>query len=127
VNVRSLARLDALVVLVGSIALALAHLSEIRWGVFILFFAVIDLVGYIPGAIAFRKANRGSISTTYHALYNVTHGLPWNALTAGLWCLLVRPEWALLAIPIHLAGDRCLFGNFFKATNTPFESQGAPA
>jgi hypothetical protein len=37
----------------------------------------------------------------------------------------VRPEWALLAIPLHLGGDRSLFGNFLKPFSVPFEPDQA--
>jgi hypothetical protein len=42
-------------------------------------------------------------------------------LVAGLWAWFVRPEWALLAMPIHLFGDRSLFGNFLKPFGVSFE------
>ena len=30
-------------------------------------------------------------------------------------------EWAMLALPLHLAGDRGIFGNGFKPRALPFE------
>ncbi|MBI3722614.1 hypothetical protein HY251_01465, partial [bacterium] len=122
-----LARAEALLGLGVVAFLALRHLGEIRWGPFILFFASIDLVGYVPGAIAHRKARGKPISRVYHALYNTMHSFLWNAAVAGAWSLAVRPEWALLAIPIHLLGDRALFGNFFKPFAVPFEPEALPA
>jgi hypothetical protein len=57
----------------------------------------------------------------FYVLYNVMH----NWVTAGLviaaWAWLVNPEWALLAVPIHLFGDRGLLGNYFKSFYEPFE------
>ena len=44
-----------------------------------------------------------------------------------MWCLLVRPEWALLALPIHLCGDRAIFGNFLKPFGLSFEPVAHPA
>ena len=122
-----LARLEAFAGLAVAVALALRHVGEIRWAPFVLFFASIDLIGYVPGAIAHRRARGGRISPVYHALYNTTHSFLWNGLVAGLWSLLVGPEWALLAIPIHLLGDRSLFGNFFKPFSVPFEPEALPA
>jgi hypothetical protein len=46
---------------------------------------------------------------------------------AIIWCLTIGPGWALLAIPIHLLGDRALFGNSFKPWGTSFEPQVHPA
>jgi hypothetical protein len=111
---------EALVGLIASSGLAVAHLHEVRWSVFALFFVTIDLVGYLPGALAHRRAGGRRIAPVYPALYNITHGFATNALFALAWSLAVRPEWALVAIPIHLFGDRALFGNFFKPLDAPF-------
>ena len=54
-------------------------------------------------------------------LYNSTHSLLSAGAVAGAWCLLARPEWALLALPIHLCGDRAIFGNFLKPFGLSFE------
>lgn len=59
-------------------------------------------------------------------LYNLMHSMAVQAIAAGLWCVLVTPEWALLAIPIHLCGDRALFGNCVKAFAVPFEPVTIP-
>ena len=122
-----LIRLEYLVALIGSIALAVIHIKSIRWIPFIGLFAYIDLIGYIPGAIAYRKTPGGQISRVYYLLYNTMHSLLFNAAIVGLWVLLVGPEWALLAIPIHLCGDRALFGNFLKPFSVPFEPHVLPA
>ena len=98
------------------VVLAVLHLGEIRWLPFIALFAVIDLVGYIPGAIAFRRSVDGRIPLVYYRLYNVMHSHLTAAAIAGVWWLVAGPEWALLALPIHQLGDRSIFGNF--QTNT---------
>jgi hypothetical protein len=113
--------------LFGSIVLAVYHLGDLRWPVFIAMFAYIDLIGYLPGAVAYRRAHGGALSRSYYVLYNSTHSLLSAAAVAGLWCLLVRPEWALLALPIHLCGDRALFGNFLKPFGVSFEPVTHPA
>src|ERR1700689_1824326 len=84
-----LLRLEALLGLGVASGLAVAHLSEIRWAPFALFFASIDLVGYLPGAIAHRRAKGRPISRAYHALYNTTHSFLWNAVVAAVWSLVV--------------------------------------
>lgn len=120
-------RAEYLVALLLSIAFAIHELGAIRWPVFIAMFAYIDLIGYIPGAIAYRRAHGGPISKTYYVLYNSMHSMLSAAAVAGLWCLFVRPEWALLALPIHLCGDRALFGNFLKPFGLSFEPVVHPA
>ncbi|MDI1461127.1 hypothetical protein QEZ54_09135 [Catellatospora sp. KI3] len=123
----TLARLEWLAALVVSSVLGILHIGEIRWPVFIGFFLIIDLIGYIPGAIAFRRTPGGDIPRGYYLAYNVMHSLVTNAILVGLWCLLVGPEWALLAVPIHLFGDRALFGNTLKPFGVPFEPHPNPA
>ena len=103
-------------------ALVALHAREVAWGRFLGAFVMIDLVGYLPGAIAFRRSGGGRIAPLYHHLYNVTH----SYLTAGaavwLWVLAAGGiEWAMLAIPIHLSGDRGLLGNVYKPVSLPFE------
>ena len=120
-------RAEYAVALVGAIVLALVHLGDIRWPVFIGMFAYIDMIGYLPGAIASRRAPDCSVPRRYYRLYNAMHSLLTAGAVAGVWCLLVRPEWALLALPIHLCGDRGLFGNFLKPFGVTFEPTTHPA
>jgi hypothetical protein len=122
-----LVRAEYAAALVAAIVLALGHLSAVRWPVFIGMFAYIDVIGYLPGALAYRRAPNSSISRAYYALYNLMHSLLTAGAVAGLWCLLVRPEWALLALPIHLCGDRAIFGNFLKPFGLTFEPTTHPA
>ena len=120
-----LLRLEYLLALTGCIALGLLHVGEIRWGPYLLLFAYIDLVGYLPGLLAQRRAPGQPIAPIHYALYNTTHSFLFNAGLAAAWCLTLGPEWALLALPTHLCGDRSLFGNMFKSRQLPFE--GSPA
>jgi hypothetical protein len=113
--------------LVAALALAVFHIGQIRWQVFIPLFAIIDLIGYIPGTIAWHRAPDHRIDRVYYVLYNVAHSGLTGAAIVGLWCLAVRPEWALLAIPIHLCGDRALFGNILKPFGVSFEPATLPA
>ncbi|GAA4815897.1 hypothetical protein [Streptomyces ziwulingensis] len=122
----ALSRLEWLGFLTVSLVLAFQHLSEIRWGVFVLLFVVIDVVGYLPGAIAFRRSPDGRVRRGYYVAYNVMHSLVTAALLAGAWALFVRPEWALLALPVHLMGDRALFGNSLKSFGVAFEPERDP-
>jgi hypothetical protein len=113
--------------LIGAVVVALIHLGHIRWPVFIGMFVYIDLIGYLPGAVAYRRARGRDIWRGFHVLYNSMHSLLSAGAVAGAWCLLVRPEWALLALPIHLCGDRAIFGNFLKPFGLSFEPVTHPA
>jgi hypothetical protein len=120
-------RLEYFAALAVCVVLAAIHYDEIRWPYFIAFFAYIDLIGYIPGAIAYRHRKTGAIPRLYYTLYNLMHNFLLNGVVAGLWCLIHGPEWALLAIPIHLCGDRSLFGNSLKPWGISFEPNAHPA
>jgi len=109
-----------------SIVLIILHFGEIRWIQFALLFLYIDLIGYIPGAIAFRRSKDGRIHKAYYVLYNTMHSLVTQSVVVGLWLWLVGPEWALLAIPFHVFGDRSVFGNFLKPFGLPFEPAANP-
>lgn len=120
-------RAEFAVALAVSIGYFLAHITEINWWAAVVLFVYIDLVGYIPGAIAYRRTAGGDISKVYYVLYDVMHSFVTQAAVVGLWIWIAGPEWALLAIPIHLCGDRALFGNFPKPFAVPFEPLALPA
>ncbi len=104
-----------------SVVLIIVHFTEIRWLPFIALFLYIDLIGYIPGAIAYHRSKDGRIAKGYFIAYNVMHSLITQSVVLGLWLWLIGPEWALLALPFHLFGDRALFGNFLKPFGLAFE------
>jgi hypothetical protein len=123
----ALARAEWLAALAVAVGLALEHLGEINWWVFIAFFAVIDVIGYIPGAIAYRRSPTRTVSRGYYVAYNTMHSLLTGGALVGIWALTEGPEWALLAVPIHLFGDRALFGNTMKPFGVRFEPETHPA
>ncbi|MGI5450827.1 hypothetical protein ACQEVM_34655 [Streptomyces sp. CA-243310] len=122
-----LLRAEYAVALVVSAVLFLLHLSEVRWWVAVLLFVYIDLIGYIPGAMAFRRAENGRIPKVYYVLYNTMHSFVTHAVVLGVWAAIAGFEWAFLAVPIHLCGDRALFGNFLKSFHVRFEPVAVPA
>ncbi|MEV6609084.1 hypothetical protein [Kutzneria sp. NPDC051319] len=111
------------VALVVGVVLLLIHIGEIRWIPAVALFAYIDVIGYIPGAIAYRRSPDKKISKVYYVLYNTMHSLVTQAVVVGLWIWLFGFEWALLMVPVHLCGDRAIFGNFLKSFRVPFEPE----
>jgi hypothetical protein len=103
------------------------HIDEVRWVPAVALFAYIDLIGYVPGAIAYRRSANGDISKVYYVLYNTMHSFVTQAAVVGIWAGVAGFEWALLAVPIHLCGDRAIFGNFLKSFRVPFEPAQVPA
>jgi hypothetical protein len=122
-----LARLEAGSLLMLSAALALNHLGQINWPAFVALFVVIDAVGYIPGAIAYHRSRDGAISRTYYVLYNSMHSLTGWVVVGSAWTYVNGWSWALLAVPIHLLGDRAVFGNTLKPFRVSFEPVTHPA
>ena len=118
-------RLEHVALLAVASLLALMHLSQLSWLHFIAAFVAIDLIGYIPGAIAQRRAGSAAISPLFHHLYNFTHSYLVAGVLVGAWALAGGFEWAMLAVPIHLSIDRGLFGNTYKPTSLPFEPREA--
>lgn len=97
------------------------HWSQIRWIPAVCLFAYIDLIGYIPGAIAFRRSPNGRISKNYYIAYNIMHSQITQGAVIAVWGFTIGWEWALLAIPWHIFGDRGIWGNFLKPFGMPFE------
>jgi membrane-bound metal-dependent hydrolase YbcI (DUF457 family) len=132
-------RAEAALALAGLAYLRLAFFAEVRWSRFLVAFVALDLVGYVPGAIAYRLARRRRqasrlpaqpirIAPIFHHLYNLTHSFVSVFLLLGLWWWQQGDvEWAMLALPLHLLGDRSLFGNTYKPAALPFEPEPSAA
>ncbi|HEX8067907.1 MAG TPA: hypothetical protein VF520_15415 [Thermoleophilaceae bacterium] len=119
-------RLEYAVGLAVSVFLLAWHVEDVRILPAILLFAYSDVVGYLPGAVAYRRSPDGRIARGYYVAYNVAHSFVTAAVVAGLWALLVEPEWALLIVAAHLCGDRALFGNVMKPFSVAFEPEPHP-
>jgi hypothetical protein len=120
-------RAEYLLGLAVSLYLLIEHWESINGWHFFILFSYIDLIGYIPGAIAFRVLKNKNLPRFYFVLYNSTHSLVSAALVAFIWSLFFGVTWSLLAIPIHLCGDRAIFGNFLKSFCLSFEPKEHPA
>jgi ABC-type phosphate/phosphonate transport system permease subunit len=99
------------------------HWRQVNWGAAAALFLYIDLIGYIPGAIAHHRSRTGQISKAYYVLYNTMHSLLTQGAVVALYGVLIGWQWTLLVIPFHLFGDRGIFGNFLKPFNLPFEPE----
>ena len=106
-------------------ALLVARWREVNWWRFGLAFLLPDLIATLPGLYFYYARRSGphrSIPGVIHKLYNFGHSFAGVALFCGLWWLVTGSvEWAMLAFPIHLAGDRSIFGNIYKPLGTAFE------
>lgn len=120
-------RLEYLLLCAGLAGLLAWHHRGVRVGPLVLSFVLIDAVGYAPGALAYRRGGGRRVAPLYHHLYNLTHSFVTAAAALLLWALCIgRLEWAMLAVPLHLAGDRGIFGNIYKPVELPFEPGRGP-
>jgi len=110
----------------GSAYLLWRKRARVRWPVAAGLFFYNDSIGYVPGAIAYRRSPERKISKLYYAAYNVMHSALTGVAVGATWARVVRPEWALLGIPLHIGVDRGLFGNFLKPFSVPFEPEPHP-
>lgn len=101
--------------------------SEVRWPVAAGLFWYTDVIGYMPGAVAYRRSKTKRIPKHYYAAYNILHSGVSASVVAALWARLVRPEWAMLGMPLHIGVDRGLLGNFLKPFSVSFEPEVHPA
>ncbi|MGW8881362.1 hypothetical protein [Streptomyces mirabilis] len=122
-----LLRLEYLLGLLVAAGFFLAHLAEVRWWVAVVLFVYVDVIGYLPGALAYHRSPDQQVSRVYYVLYNTMHSLSVQGTVLGAWVLAHGWEWALLVLPIHLFGDRALFGNFAKSFTVSFEPVPHPA
>lgn len=111
----------------GAIAsgiILIAHAKDVDWVAAVLLFAYPDTLGYLPGAIAYRRKKDHRISLWYGRSYNVLHSAFTAAAVGAIYTLFHGGlDWALLAIPMHLFGDRGFFGNVMKMDAVKFEPE----
>ena len=114
-------RLEYLTALVLTAVLVLTHLRDINWLIFVLAFLYIDLIGYIPGLIRVFVKKSAYIEKPFYYAYNTTHSFVTAIPIAVIGWYLIDARWSLLAIFLHLFGDRALLNNYTKDVNGPFE------
>ncbi len=121
----ALVRLDWAILMFASAALLFVHWREVNWWRFAFAFLLPDVIGTFPGMYVYYAKRSGphrSIPTIIHTLYNLGHSFAAVAVICGVWWLVTGSlEWAMLGFPIHLAGDRSIFGNIYKPYGTAFE------
>ena len=71
-----------LVVLTG---LLIWRAGEVHWWRAVAAFWIIDIVGYIPGAIAYRYSKDGRISRWFYNSYNIAHTYLVTGTGVALW------------------------------------------
>lgn len=124
-NTYNLVRLENFIFLLILTGLIIAFRQEVNWVRFAIAFLWMDVVGTFPALYWYYIRCEGehrSIHPIFHVVYNIAHSFIVIAVLTGLWYLLTGAwEWAMLAMPIHLLGDRAIFGNIYKPLGLSFE------
>src|SRR5712692_8372973 len=124
-RIYNIVRLENLLILAGLSVLVLMHWSEVNWLRFLIAFAWSDVIGTFPGLWWYYKRTsspKHAIPAGFYLAYNFGHSFLVVAVVAAIWYLITqRFEWAMLAMPIHLLGDRAIFGNIYKSPHLEFE------
>ncbi|AOY82445.1 hypothetical protein BJP36_23590 [Moorena producens JHB] len=115
-----LLRIEYIALLVVSLIFFYQHLQDINWIHFAFLFAMIDLIGYIPGYFYVKYTKKNVPHRYFYILYNITHNFVLFFILALILWQLNLLTWSFLAVPIHLFGDRGLLGNFYKPFASPF-------
>lgn len=127
----ALVRLDWAILMFACLALVVVHWREVNWWLFAAAFLFSDLIGTFPGLYYYyarRAGDHRSIPTIWHDLYNLGHSFAGIGVIILVWWVVAGElQWAMLAMPIHLAGDRSVFGNIYKPHGTAFEPVLHPA
>ena len=125
---KALSRSEWLLLMTALSAAVLWHRDVVSWPRFALAFTAIDLVGYLPGALAFRRARGSAIAPVYHwPLQRDARLRDGGAGGLGLDPRGGRARVGHAGAARHLAGDRGAFGNGFKPSAEPFEPARCPA
>jgi hypothetical protein len=121
----ALVRIDWAIIMLGTFALLVMHWREVHWWRFTAAFLLPDLIGTFPGLYVYyakRTGQHRSIPSIIHTLYNLGHSMVAVTAICALWWLATGSlEWAMLGFPLHLAGDRSIFGNIYKPFGVAFE------
>ena len=108
--------------ILGSIAFGLSiyYYAGINWWHYIALFALIDVIGYIPGR-TWCILNKESVPPKlFYTLYNICHNLVFVSVVSLIYWFFIEKNLAILALFVHLFGDRGVFGNFNKEYGNPY-------
>lgn len=125
-SIYRLIRLDWLCIMTALIITVAVHWREVNWWRFTIMFWIIDFIGTVPGMYIYHRYTKNSGGDVprwcFHA-YNFCHSFVTVSAVTLVWYLLAGLEWAMLAMPMHLAADRSIFGNIYKNLGLKFEPE----
>lgn len=120
-------RTDWAILMLTTMIVCAVHWREINWWLFLGMFWWIDLLGTFPGTYLQKKYPNRRVPEWSLLLYNFCHSFTTIGAITLVWYLLYGPAWEMLAMPMHLAADRSIFGNIYKRIDPKFEPDPHPA
>ncbi len=123
----NMVRLDWLCIMTILIVAVAVNWREVDWARFIIMFWIIDIIGTAP-AMYFdyrnkREGNTGDVPRWCVVSYNVCHSFFTVSIVTLAWFFISGVEWAMLAMPMHLAADRGVFGNIYRSFGLKFQPE----
>ena len=120
-------RTDWAILMLATMIAAALHWREINWWIFMAMFWWIDILGTFPGTFLQKKKPDRKVPEWCILLYNFCHSFTTVGVITAAWYALYGPAWEMLAMPMHLAADRSIFGNIYKRIDPKFEPGPHPA
>ena len=115
-----LLRSEYAVLLLLTVCVVIYNAPTIDWVDFVLMFALIDVIGFLPGYFWCKFNGQEIPPAGFYRAYNLSHHLSFALIvSAGYW-FWINNNWAFLALFMHQFGDRAVLGNFHKNINNPF-------
>lgn len=105
-----------------TIILTIFFYNKINFIYYIVFFLLIDLIGYMPGRLWNFFKGDGNTSKIFYKLYNVCHNLVVITVVSIIWLYFFNNDYSFLALYTHLFLDRGVLGNFPKEKKDIFKT-----
>ena len=98
--------------------------QQINWWHYLALFWVIDVVGYWPGLLYSKITGSERVPQVFYLLYNAMHNLATLAVLVIAYVYFSDTPYSALSVPLHLAIDRGLLGNYHKNSSYAFHQGG---
>ena len=98
--------------------------DKINWIHYFALFWVIDIFGYWPGYLYSKVTGKGVIHPFFYRIYNSMHDLTTVFVLMILYVTFSDSPYSVLGIPLHIAVDRGLLGNYHKNDTYNFNQGG---
>lgn len=105
-----------------SIILTIILFNQINIIYYLVFFLLIDLIGYIPGRIWNLLKGDNDTAKIFYKLYNLCHNFATITIISLIWLYFVNNDYSFIALYTHLFLDRGLLGNFPKEEKDTFKT-----